>query len=92
MDVNRDSKWFNDWIDIVLIKIIYLDFYDVLPAILKDINEADYVAIDGEFTGILSFDKMNYFDTPSERYKRHYEVRIFQINIEDFLKVFILVW
>jgi predicted component of viral defense system (DUF524 family) len=61
---------------------ICLDFYDVLPDILKDINEADYVAIDGEFTGILAFDKMNYFDTPSERYKRHYEVeKIFQINI-----------
>jgi hypothetical protein len=41
---------------------------------LKDINEADFVAIDGEFTGILTFDKMNYFDTPAERYKRHYEV------------------
>ncbi|CAF5004171.1 unnamed protein product [Rotaria sp. Silwood1] len=49
------------------------NFYDVLPEILNDINNADYVAIDGEFTGILAFDKMNYFDTPAERYKRHYE-------------------
>ncbi|CAF1641085.1 unnamed protein product, partial [Adineta ricciae] len=49
------------------------NFYDVLPQVLRDINEADYVAIDGEFSGILSFDKMNYFDTPAERYKRHYE-------------------
>ena len=30
--------------------------------------------MDGEFTGILPFDKMNYFDTPAERYKRHYDV------------------
>jgi hypothetical protein len=44
---------------------------------LNDINEADFVAIDGEFTGILAFDKMNYFDTPAERYKRHYEVKFF---------------
>ncbi|CAF1372500.1 unnamed protein product [Adineta steineri] len=49
------------------------NFYDVLPEILKDINDADYVAMDGEFTGILPFDKMNYFDTPTERYKRHYD-------------------
>ncbi|CAF4195707.1 unnamed protein product [Rotaria socialis] len=49
------------------------NFYDVLPEILNDINNADYVAVDGEFTGILSFDKMNYFDTPAERYKRHYD-------------------
>lgn len=59
---------------------VYLDFYDVLPEILKDINEADYVALDGEFTGILTFDQMNYFDTPAERYKRHYEVKFFEIN------------
>ncbi len=59
-------------------RIICLDFYDVLPEILKDINEADYVAFDGEFTGILAFDKMNYFDTPTERYKRHYEVEFFK--------------
>ncbi|CAF2808727.1 unnamed protein product [Rotaria sp. Silwood2] len=49
------------------------NFYDVLPEILNDINSADYVAMDGEFTGILALDKMNYFDTPAERYKRHYE-------------------
>ncbi|CAF1076463.1 unnamed protein product [Rotaria sordida] len=49
------------------------NFYGVLPEILNDINNADYVAIDGEFTGILPFNKMNYFDTPAERYKRHYE-------------------
>ena len=55
--------------------MVSLDFYDVLPQVLRDINEADYVAIDGEFSGILSFDKMNYFDTPAERYKRHYEVK-----------------
>jgi len=59
---------------VVLTIVIHLDFYDVLPQVLKDINDADYVAIDGEFTGILGFDKMNYFDTPAERYKRHYEV------------------
>ena len=57
-----------------IIDDFHLDFYDVLPEILKDINEADFVAIDGEFTGILAFDKMNYFDTPADRYKRHYEV------------------
>lgn len=61
----------------------FVDFYEVLPNILKDINEADYVAIDGEFTGILAFDKMNYFDTPAERYKRHYEV------VKIFLKLII---
>ncbi|UJR09960.1 hypothetical protein I4U23_014184 [Adineta vaga] len=49
------------------------NFYDVLPQVLNDINDADYVAIDGEFSGILGFDKMNYFDTPAERYKRHYD-------------------
>jgi len=75
MDVNRDSKWFHKW---YYAKFLYLDFYDVLPNILKDITEADYVAIDGEFTGILAFDKMNYFDTPAERYQRHYEVKFFR--------------
>ncbi|CAF2883730.1 unnamed protein product [Rotaria sp. Silwood2] len=49
------------------------NFYDVLPEVLNDINNADYIAIDGEFTGILAFDRMNYFDTPADRYKRHYE-------------------
>ena len=46
---------------------------------MQDINEADFVAIDGEFTGILSFDRMNYFDTPAERYQRHYDVRPMEV-------------
>lgn len=50
------------------------NFYDVLPNVLKDINDADFVAIDGEFSGILAFDRMNYFDTPAQRYQRHYAV------------------
>lgn len=62
--------------------MIHLDFYDVLPEILSDINSADYVAIDGEFTGILPFNQMNYFDTPAERYQRHYDV----ISFFDYLK------
>ena len=66
--------------------MIFLDFYDVLPNVLKDINEADYVAIDGEFSGILPFDRMNYFDTPTERYQRHYDVRLFS-EIEEFQKM-----
>ncbi|CAF1573125.1 unnamed protein product [Rotaria sp. Silwood1] len=49
------------------------NFYDILPEILNDINNADYVAVDGEFTGILRFNNMSRFDTPAERYKRHYE-------------------
>jgi hypothetical protein len=57
-----------------LIITIYIDFYAVLPEVLQDITDADYVAFDGEFTGILSFNKMNYFDTPAERHRRHYEV------------------
>lgn len=50
------------------------NFYDVLPSVLNDIHDADFVAIDGEFSGILAFDRMNYFDTPAERYQRHYQV------------------
>ncbi|CAF3927703.1 unnamed protein product [Rotaria sp. Silwood1] len=49
------------------------NFYNVLPEIFNDINNADYVAIDGEFTGVIAWHKMKYFDTPAERYKRHYE-------------------
>ncbi|CAF1426328.1 unnamed protein product [Rotaria sp. Silwood1] len=70
MDVNRDSKLFYNYI---LTINIYLDFYNVLPEIFNDINNADYVAIDGEFTGVIAWHKMKYFDTPAERYKRHYE-------------------
>jgi hypothetical protein len=50
---------------------------------LQDIIDADYVAMDGEFTGILPFDKMSFFDTPAERYKRHYEVHFFDWNIRE---------
>ncbi len=71
MDVNRDSESWNNW-NMVLLFIS--DFFSVLPEILQDINEADYFAIDGEFTGILQVRNMSYFDTPAERYKRHYEV------------------
>ena len=57
------------------------NFYDVLPSVLNDINDADFVAIDGEFSGILAFDRMNYFDTPAERYQRHYQVKFIDIFI-----------
>ena len=55
------------------------------------------MAIDGEFTGILSFDKMNYFDTPAERYQRHYEVNqgfrlILVIRICDSSVIKITLW
>jgi hypothetical protein len=50
---------------------------------LQDITDADYVAMDGEFTGILPFDKMSFFDTPVERYNRHYEVHFFDRNIRE---------
>lgn len=59
----------------MILNVVFEDFYEVLPQILQDINESDFVAIDGEFTGISSFDKLNYFDTPAERYRRHYEVK-----------------
>ncbi|CAF3958831.1 unnamed protein product [Rotaria magnacalcarata] len=49
------------------------NFYNILPEIFNDINKADYVAIDGEFTGVIARRHMNYFDTPAERYKRHYD-------------------
>jgi hypothetical protein len=57
-----------------MVLLFISDFFSVLPEILQDINEADYFAIDGEFTGILQVRNMSYFDTPAERYKRHYEV------------------
>ncbi len=74
MDVNRDSELIYYRNNFMFIIIIYKDFFDVLPEVLKDITDADYVAIDGEFTGILPLNQMSYFDTPTERYKRHYEV------------------
>jgi len=58
----------------MIIILVSTDFFSVLPEILQDITDADYVAIDGEFTGILPLNQMSYFDTPTERYKRHYEV------------------
>jgi hypothetical protein len=75
----------------MFIIIIYTDFFTVLPEVLQDINNADYVAIDGEFTGILPFDKMGYFDTPSERYQRHYNVHFFISIFEIYIMLSILV-
>jgi predicted component of viral defense system (DUF524 family) len=65
----------------MIIILVSTDFFSVLPEILQDITDADYVAMDGEFTGILPFNKMSHFDTPAERYRRHYEVQFFYINI-----------
>lgn len=91
MDVNRDSKRSFSF-NITSNLPCTLDFYDVLPTILQDINEADFVAFDGEFTGILPFDRMNYFDTPAERYQRHYDVRKASFSAVPSIFRIILVW
>lgn len=54
-----------------------VDFFSVLPEIFEAIDRADYVAIDGEFTGILPLRQMSYFDTPAQRYQKHHQVDIF---------------
>ena len=42
---------------------------------MENIHQADFIAIDGEFSGIIPINKLNYFDTPEERHQRHYNVR-----------------
>lgn len=61
-----------------------VDFYSVLPEIFEAIDRADYVAIDGEFTGILPLRQMSYFDTPAQRYQKHYQVDIFINYFQNF--------
>jgi hypothetical protein len=75
----------------MLIIIIYIDFSSVLPEVLQDITDADYVAIDRESTVILPFDKMGYFDIPVEQYKQHYEVYFSYSYLRNYIIYFSLV-
>lgn len=46
-----------------------LDFKKLLPDIEAAISGADFLCIDGEFTGLRTGQGVNAFDTPSEYYK-----------------------
>lgn len=45
-----------------------LDFVDLLPVVVKDLEESAFVAIDGEFTGLASERNILPFDTSEEFY------------------------
>ena len=65
-----------------------IDFFSVLPDIFRDIDDADFVAFDGEFTGILPLRQMGYFDTPAHRYHLHHEVEFFN----KFCRIFSIIF
>lgn len=65
-----------------------IDFLRVLPDIFQDIDDADFVALDGEFTGILTLRQMGVFDTPAERYQRHHEVEFSSKNFAVIIRFF----
>ncbi|XP_014664597.1 PREDICTED: poly(A)-specific ribonuclease PARN-like isoform X2 [Priapulus caudatus] len=46
------------------------NFKETFPLIVESINEADFLAIDGEFTGLTNGRKSHSFDTPEERYHK----------------------
>ncbi|XP_065065727.1 poly(A)-specific ribonuclease PARN-like [Rhopilema esculentum] len=47
------------------------NFIDILPVVTDAINESDFIAIDGEFTGIgKGLPSKVLFDTPAQRYSR----------------------
>ena len=50
--------------------IYFLDFKESLETIQQAIDECDFMAIDGEFTGLnhAGFSHSATFDTPEERY------------------------
>ena len=39
------------------------NFWKALPSILSAIDDASFVAIDGEFTGLSAFKGISFFDT-----------------------------
>jgi hypothetical protein len=51
--------------------IVFLqDFDQYFPELEKAINECDFCAIDGEFTGVIPYKELNSFDTPKNRYEK----------------------
>ena len=50
------------------------DFDQYFPELEKAINECDFCAIDGEFTGVLPYKEINAFDTPKTRYEKMQKV------------------
>ena len=53
------------------------NFGETLPVVEKAIEEATFVSIDGEFTGLTSGEQgtgQNAMDTPAERYEKVGEI------------------
>lgn len=48
--------------------IIFSDFKEVLPLVRDSIQAADFLAIDTEFTGLMSGRDVSMFDSPPEYY------------------------
>lgn len=47
---------------------VLVDFVDILPEVVKDLEESAFVSIDGEFTGLASEHNIMPFDTSEEYY------------------------
>lgn len=58
-----------------------LDFYQLLPEIEKDIEECNFISIDGEFTGLHNGTMVSLFDTAAQYYEK------LRSNCMDFLMV-----
>ena len=66
---SKHSKLFTKH-SIIYVMIYFLDFKESLETIQQAIDECDFMAIDGEFTGLnhAGFSHSATFDTPEERY------------------------
>jgi poly(A)-specific ribonuclease len=50
--------------------LIFVDFKDLLPQMIEDINESCFISIDGEFTGLSSERNIHPYDTSEEYYQK----------------------
>jgi len=66
---------------ICLFCFICLDFYQLLPEIEQAIADSDFIAIDGEFTGLHNGTMVSIFDTAAQYYQK------LRSNCMDFLMV-----
>jgi len=58
-----------------------LDFYELLPEIERVIDECNFIAIDGEFTGLHNGTMVSIFDTAAQYFEK------LRNNCMDFLMV-----
>lgn len=55
---------------VLMAGFLFADFEETLPQVLDAISASDFIAIDGEFTGLRNGPDVSAYDTPAEYYSK----------------------